>query len=538
MIIVVSDAFSNTFTGGAELTTDALLDFGFHNYKKIHSSTVDTATVNKYKDYKWIFGNFFNLSNAALYEVTKNVKEYSILEYDYKYCKFRLKSKHEKIDGVCDCHKTTRGKLIAVFFAKARNLFFMSHNQKREYESIFPFLSKKESVVLSSSFTEKTLSYIKSLNTKNKNKKYVILQSNFWVKGTEEAIQYAKENNLEYELVSGLKHRDLLKKLSLSKGLIFLPMGFDTCPRLTIEAKLLDCELILNENVQHKEEPWFQTKSSIIDYIEKQRELFYERCLKHRLPVGQKDEKTKFHFIVPSYNVEEWLPRCLRSIQRQEYKNYTVTVIDDVSSDKTLQAYEKIAAKDKKYKIIKNSTKKYALKNIESAINELDADDKDVLIVLDGDDWLSSPDVLGLLNKIYTEEQPLLTYGSYQYYPTGKRGIEPSVYPEKVINENDFRNDKWRASHLRTFQKKIWDKINKKDFIDNDGEYYKSAYDQAMMIPMLEMAGPRSRFVEEILHVYNRANVLNVDKIKQKKQYETMLRVRKKRKYEKVNFEN
>ena len=131
-----------------------------------------------------------------------------------------------------------------------------------------------------------------------------------------------------------------------------------------------------------------------------------------------------------------------------------------------------------------------------------------------------------------------MTYGSYQYYPTGERGIEPSAYPEKIINENDFRNDKWRASHLRTFQKKIWDKINKKDFIDDDGEYYKSAYDQAMMIPMLEMAGQRSRFVEEVLHVYNRANVLNVDKIKQKKQYETMLRIRKRRKYEKVNFEN
>ena len=65
MIIVVSDAFSNTFTGGAELTTDALLDAGFHNYKKLHSATVNLETIKKYKNCKWIFGNFFNLSNVA-----------------------------------------------------------------------------------------------------------------------------------------------------------------------------------------------------------------------------------------------------------------------------------------------------------------------------------------------------------------------------------------------------------------------------------------------------------------------------------------
>jgi hypothetical protein len=34
-------------------------------------------------------------------------------------------------------------------------------------------------------------------------------------------------------------------------------MGFDTAPRLTIEAKLLGLKLDLNENVQHKNEPWF-----------------------------------------------------------------------------------------------------------------------------------------------------------------------------------------------------------------------------------------------------------------------------------------
>ena len=131
-----------------------------------------------------------------------------------------------------------------------------------------------------------------------------------------------------------------------------------------------------------------------------------------------------------------------------------------------------------------------------------------------------------------------MTYGSYMYYPFGTEGIEPSDYPSEVVEENTYREDDWRATHLRTFKKKLWDNINQDDFIDEDGEYYKMAYDQAMMLPMLEMAREYAAYTPEILHVYNRANALNVDKIKQKQQYETMLRIRKRNKYERLSFED
>ena len=120
------------------------------------------------------------------------------------------------------------------------------------------------------------------------------------------------------------------------------------------------------------------------------------------------------------------------------------------------------------------------------------------------------------------------------YYPFGSLGLEPSDYPKEVVEKNLYREDDWRASHLRTFKKKLWDNINQQDLIDDDGEYYKTAYDQAMMLPMVEMARDRAKYISEILHVYNRANVINVDKQKQKQQYETMLRIRKRKKYERL----
>ena len=44
MIVVVSDIFSNQYTGGAELTTDALLEPGFNNYVKTGEDLINHSS--------------------------------------------------------------------------------------------------------------------------------------------------------------------------------------------------------------------------------------------------------------------------------------------------------------------------------------------------------------------------------------------------------------------------------------------------------------------------------------------------------------
>ena len=108
-------------------------------------------------------------------------------------------------------------------------------------------------------FSNGDLRFIFSLKDNEKDNKYLILDSVSPVKPSTLAVAYAKENNLEYELISDLQYHELLIKMSTSKGLIFLPQASDTCPRLVMEAKMLGCELVLNEHVQHKDETWFET---------------------------------------------------------------------------------------------------------------------------------------------------------------------------------------------------------------------------------------------------------------------------------------
>lgn len=58
------------------------------------------------------------------------------------------------------------------------------------------------------------------------------------------------------------------------------------------------------------------------------------------------------YIIVPVYNVEKYLSRCLNSIQNQTYKNLNVIVIDDGSTDNSGKICDEYAAQDSRFVVI------------------------------------------------------------------------------------------------------------------------------------------------------------------------------------------
>lgn len=65
----------------------------------------------------------------------------------------------------------------------------------------------------------------------------------------------------------------------------------------------------------------------------------------------------KISIIVPAYNVEQYLPVCLSSIEQQTYQNFEVILVDDGSKDSTGEICDAIAAKDNRFKVIHQSNK-------------------------------------------------------------------------------------------------------------------------------------------------------------------------------------
>jgi glycosyltransferase involved in cell wall biosynthesis len=60
----------------------------------------------------------------------------------------------------------------------------------------------------------------------------------------------------------------------------------------------------------------------------------------------------KISIIVPIYNVENYLERCLNTICKQSYNNLEIILLDDGSSDNSLEIYKRVKDKDSRVKVI------------------------------------------------------------------------------------------------------------------------------------------------------------------------------------------
>ena len=241
-----------------------------------------------------------------------------------------------------------------------------------------------------------------------------------------------------------------------------------------------------------------------------------------------------FKIIVPFYNVEKWIKICIRSVKAQGYRDFQCILVDDLSTDRSIKIIEKEIEGDDRFKLVVNKEKAYALKNIYDAIVLSSPEQEDIIITLDGDDWLASKDVLKTLNDTYNRQNCWITYGSYAEYPIGNRGKFARQIPKHVIDNILYRNSEWCSSHLRTFKYHLWSKIRKEDLLDQEGNFYKMAWDLAFMFPMLEMAGPKSQYIQDILYVYNVDNPLNDHKVDNRYQRMLELEIRNKNKYDRV----
>ena len=172
MIFFVADLFADQYRGGAELTTEALFQSSLMPAKKVLAQSLNPKLMEAHKDAFWIFGNFSSLSESCLLYAINNLK-YSVLEYDYKYCEYRSPGKCAQATGSCECESARHGKIVAMFLNSSLMTWWMSRKQKEHYQKFYPFLKDANNTVLSSVFSHETLDYVETLDTKNKNDKWM-----------------------------------------------------------------------------------------------------------------------------------------------------------------------------------------------------------------------------------------------------------------------------------------------------------------------------------------------------------------------------
>ena len=93
MIVFVQDPFVQDYVGGGELTTQAIIEATKIPVLTINSQRLTKQIIDQHKEKYWIFGNCASLANDILLYACKNLN-YSVIEYDYKFCSYRLREKH------------------------------------------------------------------------------------------------------------------------------------------------------------------------------------------------------------------------------------------------------------------------------------------------------------------------------------------------------------------------------------------------------------------------------------------------------------
>ena len=336
-VVFVADLFVDQYVGGAELTTEALIEACPFDYVKVHAKNVTIETLQQYQDHFWVFGNFTQLNQQLIPSLVGNIR-YAVLEYDYKFCKYRSIEKHKVEEGVdCDCSDTQLGKLVSAFFYGAEQIFWMSSQQEERYLERFPFLEFKGRV-LGSVFDKADIRRLEFLRNGPKNTPWMVQDSESWIKGTEDAIEWCKKTEREFQLFKGLSRSDLLNTMYNSKGFCFLPRGGDTCPRVVIEAKILGCELKINENVQMANEAWFElgTPDTMIEHLKSLPNRFWDdirRKMDLTSTIGA--YTTTYNCISQGYPFEE-------SIQSLKDNFDEIVVVDAGSTDGTWERLQEI----------------------------------------------------------------------------------------------------------------------------------------------------------------------------------------------------
>ncbi len=220
-----------------------------------------------------------------------------------------------------------------------------------------------------------------------------------------------------------------------------------------------------------------------------------------------------FIILVCSYNNQKWVEKNLESLLYQNYSNYRIIYIDDCSTDntvRTVQQYLKAHDPQHRCMVVQNKTRQYKLANLYHAIHHLCADDE-IIVEVDGDDWLLSNSVLSQLNELYQSQNIWMTYGGFTTWPQQYHYLQAQPIPQTVIYKNQFRQFYQNAYiflALRSFYAGLFKQIKKEDLLE-DEIFFTTASDIATMIPMFEMAGERFIKINEPIYLYNTGTELN-----------------------------
>ncbi len=163
--------------------------------------------------------------------------------------------------------------------------------------------------------------------------------------------------------------------------------------------------------------------------------------------------------IVPIYNVEKYLDRCIESIVNQTYENLEIILVDDGSPDKSPKMCDEWAKKDKRIKVIHKENG-----GLSDARNSgIDIAKGEYLTFIDSDDYVEKDYVEFLYKNLIDNNADISMGKQYVRYPdktlnTGSEEIyivNPHDCFDKLLYSEDFDVSAWAKLYKKELFKEV-----------------------------------------------------------------------------------
>ena len=162
----------------------------------------------------------------------------------------------------------------------------------------------------------------------------------------------------------------------------------------------------------------------------------------------------KVSIIVPVYNMEKRLNKCLDSIINQTYKNIEIIVINDGSKDNSLDIIK--SYHDDRIKIINQDNQGISV----ARNNGIKASSGDYLCFVDSDDYIETNMIDELVNKISIDKSDIVVCDYYMFDETNKKVM--NVGYDGLFGGSLYDN----PNMIRDIDYAPWNKIYKKELFD------------------------------------------------------------------------
>lgn len=236
----------------------------------------------------------------------------------------------------------------------------------------------------------------------------------------------------------------------------------------------------------------------------------------------------RINIVSTFYNNRNYIERCIESVACQDYDNYHHYLIDDASTDDTVDvAYRCINSLPQhiqdKITLIVNEQNQGAVRNQVELFRTLEQNS--IIMILDGDDSLVNDNtILSYYNTLYSDNLEF-TYGSC-WSMVDNIPLISQPYPEHVKQSRTYRQHHFNwilpYTHLRTFKKYLIDNCTDNQFKNSEGEWYRAGGDGAVFYALIEQANPdRVACIQDIVYNYNDTNPLNDYKVNAEEQNKT-----------------